>query len=86
MISRVEELFVTAKDTINMTERREWNALLSNLCAAGVTVTEGKELQPLTAKQLLQLERVIAHLLRFPDLTSSQALLKALASHALEEL
>lgn len=73
-----------------MAERREWNVLLSNLCAAAVVVMEGNKehqqpLQP-TAPQLVQLEKVIAHLLRFPDLVKSQALLKALSAHVVEEL
>lgn len=90
MLSRAEDLLVTAKDTINTTERREWNVLLGNLCAAAVVVMEGNKehQQPQTpsAKQLTQLEKVIAHLLRFPDLVKSQALLKALSAHTVDEL
>lgn len=92
LVNRAEELFAGAKDTINMKERREWNGQLSILCMAADVVTKAaadKEKQAAekpTVKQLMHLEKVIAHLLRFPDLESSQMLLKVLSRHAMEEL
>lgn len=77
---------MTAKGSIDMADRQTWNKLLSGLCTAAAVVTEGKELQPPSAKRLEVLEKVIAHLLRFPDLDKSQALLKALSSHPVDEL
>lgn len=81
MLSRAEDIFITAKDTINMTERREWNVMLGGLCEAAVVAVEAKE-QPTAPMSSTggQLEKVVAHLLRFPDLVKSQSLLKALSA------
>lgn len=80
MLSRAEDIFITAKDTINMTERREWNVMLGGLCEAAVVAVEAKGQTPTPLSSTAQLEKVVAHLLRFPDLVKSQSLLKALSA------
>lgn len=73
MLRRAEDLFVTAKDSINVEEKKEWIALLSGLCDVGDLVPVGKEAEtrnpPPTAGQMVApLEKVMSHLLRFPEL------------------
>lgn len=85
LINRAEEVFAGAKDTVNMTERREWNSQLAILCEAAESVADDNKEKP-TPQQLKHLEKTIAHLLRFPDLENSQTLLKVLSRNAMEEL
>lgn len=89
MMNRAEDLCVNAKDTINMTERLEWSEWLGRLCAAATAEAKskgGKSSSPPTLKQLQALEKVVAHMMRFPNLGDQQHLLMLLAQHAPEEL